>query len=326
MTILPPTTVSESNRRSLWQRWVRQPQKIWLRKALFQVHLWSGIGLGLYVFLISLTGSVLVYRNELYRAATPQPILSTSSAPRLTDDQLREAATRFYPGYKVVRLGRARNPDQAVDVSLQRGNDIKKRLFDPRSGSDLGRSVAISIWLVSTLLDLHDNLLAGSNGRKVNAAGALAVLVMTVTGMVIWWPGIKTWRRSLTVHRGLGWKRLNWHLHSMIGFWSLAFLLVFAVSGVYLGIPDSFQDIADRIEPPTPANAGGRVTDQIIYWLAYLHFGRINGIGIPCHGPGLCDQTTKAVWALFGIAPAVMFVTGAIMWWTRVLRPRRQRS
>jgi len=28
------------------------PQTIWLRRALFQIHLWCGIGLGLYVFLI----------------------------------------------------------------------------------------------------------------------------------------------------------------------------------------------------------------------------------------------------------------------------------
>jgi hypothetical protein len=53
-----------------------------------------------------------------------------------------------------------------------------------------------------------------------------------------------------------------------------------------------------------------------------LHFGRVNGIGIPCSGPGFCDQTTKAIWAVFGLSPAAMFVTGAIMWWNRVLRPR----
>ena len=209
-----------------------------------------------------------------------------------------------------------------MDVWLRRGNEIKKRLFDPRSGSDLGDSVPTGIWLVSELLDLHDNLLAGPTGRKVNGVGALAVLAVAVTGLVIWWPGIKTWRRSLTLHRGVGWKRLTWHLHSMIGFWSLGFMLVFGLSGVYLGFPDAFQDLADRLEPPTAANAGIRIVDRIIYWLAYLHFGRINGIGIPCSGPGLCDQTTKAIWAVFGLAPAAMFVTGAIMWWNRVLRPR----
>ena len=305
----------------MWQRWVRQPQQVWLRRAVFQVHLWSGVAIGLYVLMISVTGSVLVYRNELYRAATPSPIISKSTEPRLTDEQLTDAAARLYPGYRVVNLSRARNQDEAVEVSLVRGSDIQRRLFDPRSASDLGKSVPTGIRLVSFLLDLHDNLLAGQTGRTVNGVGARALIGLASTGLVIWWPGIKTWRRSLTLQRGTGWKSMNWHLHSMIGFWTFGFTLMFALSGVYLGFPEWFQDLADRIQPPTPENAGRRIVDDIVYWLAYLHFGRINGIGIPCHGPGLCDQTTKAIWALFGVAPAVMFVTGAIMWWNRVLRP-----
>ncbi|HUI76515.1 MAG TPA: PepSY-associated TM helix domain-containing protein [Bryobacteraceae bacterium] len=319
-------SVDEGKQLTIWQRWIRQPQKIWLRRALFQAHLWSGIGVGLYVLMISVTGSVLVYRNELYRATTPEPIISKASGPRLTDNQLTQAAGRQYPGYRVLKLVRPRNPDQAVDVWLQRGGKIRKRLFDPRTGSDLGDTVPMGIWLVSELLDLHDNLLGGMTGRNINGVGAVAVLGLAVTGLVIWWPGAKTWRRSLTLPRGVGWKRLTWHLHSMIGFWSLAFTVIFGLSAIYLVIPDFVQDLADRIEPPTAANAGKRISDQVIYWLAYLHFGRINGIGIPCHGPGLCDQATKAVWALFGLAPAAMFVTGAIMWWNRVLRPRQARA
>src|SRR5580692_1709997 len=99
-----------------WQRWIRQPQTVWLRKAAFQLHLWCGIGLGLYVLLISVTGSVLVYRNELYRAATPEPIVVTGSGARLTDDQLKTAATRSYPGFRVVILSHPPNPDQAVGI------------------------------------------------------------------------------------------------------------------------------------------------------------------------------------------------------------------
>jgi uncharacterized iron-regulated membrane protein len=319
--------VSAGNPLTVWQRWVRQPQKIWLRRALFQVHLWSGIAVGLYILLMSVTGSVLVYRNELYRAATPDPILSKGEGPRLTDDQLADAARHLYPGYPLVKITRRPNLDQAVEVSLRQGGKTKTRLFDPRTATDLGAAVPTGIWLVSELLDLHDNLVAGSTGRKVNGVGALATLVLALTGLAIWWPGIKTWRRSLGVPRGIGlarggWKRWNWHLHSMIGFWSLGFTLVFALSGAYLCFPESFQDIADRLEPVTTANIASRIGDRIIYWLAYLHFGRINGIGIPCNGPGLCDQTTKAVWAIFGLAPALMFLTGAIMWWNRVLSPR----
>jgi uncharacterized iron-regulated membrane protein len=312
---------------TVWQRLVQQPKTIWLRRALFQVHLWSGVAAGLYILMMSVTGSVLVYSNELYTAATPEPIISKDSGPRMTDTQLGEAAERLYPGYRVERIARARNLDQAVNVWLRRGNQVKPRLFDPRSGRDLGESVPTGIWLISKLIDLHDNLLGGPTGRKVNSVGALALLALAMTGLAIWWPGINTWRRSLTLPRDIrrervGWKRLTWHLHSMIGFWSLGFIFVFGVSGAYLASPQLFQDLVDGLEPSTAANAGLRIGDQIIYWLAFLHFGRINGIGIPCHGPGLCDQTTKAIWALFGLAPATMFVTGAIMWWNRVLRPR----
>jgi uncharacterized iron-regulated membrane protein len=304
-----------------WQRWVQKPQKIWLRRALFQVHLWSGIAVGLYIFSISLTGSVLVYWNELYRAATPQPIISKSSRPRLTEEQLSAAAQQLYPGYRLVKISRTRNPDQAVDISLQRGDRLKHRLFDPRSGADLGDSVSHGMRMVAFLLDLHDNLLAGQTGRIVNGVGAFAVLVVAFSGLAIWWPGSKTWRRSLTLHRGAGWKRLTWHLHSMIGFWSFGFVLVFGLSGIYLCFAEQIQEMADRLQPTTAATGRVPLIDQIIYWIAYLHFGRIAGIGIPCSGPGLCDQATKATWALFGLAPAAMFITGAIMWWNRVLRP-----
>src|SRR4029453_3921195 len=128
------------------------------------------------------------------------------------------------------------------------------------------------------------------------------------------------------VHRNVGWRRFTWDLHSMIGFWTLAFILLFAVSGVYLSFPQAVQEILDRIQPLTDGNAEGRFVDQFAYWLAYLHFGRVNGIGLPCHGPGLCDQATKFVWAFFGLAPAALFVTGAIMWWNRVVRKKLRRT
>lgn len=307
------------------QRWILRPQTVWLRKATFQLHLWSGIGIGLYVLLISVTGSVLVYRNELYRAATRDPIIVTERGAPLTDEQLKGTVKRAYPGYSIVIISRAKNPAQAVSISLEGRSGRKNRLFNPYTGADLGDSVPLGIWLVSKLLELHDDLLAGPTGRSVNGAGAILIVVLAFTGIVVWWPGIKTWRRSLIFHRNAGWQSTVWNMHSVIGFWSFASILVFAISGAYLGNPEWVQDLADRIEPLTAANARTRTVDQVIYWLAYLHVGRINGIGLPCSGPGLCDATTKLIWAVVGLAPAAMFVTGAMMWWNRVARKRQAR-
>lgn len=309
-----------------WQRWVQQPQTTRLRQAIFQVHLWSGLCIGLYVLVASVTGSVLVFSNELYRAATPSPRLVTESGTRFTDEQLNRAATGMYPGYRVFSITRASNPAQAVNISLKAGSRIKTRLFNPYTGADLGNSVPPGIWLVSKLMQLHDDLLAGPTGRKVNGFGALLLIVLTFTGMVVWWPGIRTWRRGLSLHKNTGWRRFILDLHSMIGFWSIGFLVLFGISGAYLGNPQPFQDLADRIEPVNAANAGVRTVDYLIYWLAYLHFGRVNGVGIPCVSLGLCDVATKLTWAAFGLTPAALFVTGAVMWWNRVAGKRLRRG
>jgi uncharacterized iron-regulated membrane protein len=309
-----------------WQQWISRPQTVWLRKAIFQIHLWSGIGLGLYILLVSTTGSIVVYSNELYRAATPGPTIVAQSGPRLTDEELKAAVTRAHPGYSFVGIGSGEKPGQAVNITLIGDKGQKSRLFNPYTGEDLGSSVPLSILFVSKLLELHDDLLAGSTGRRVNGIGAALLIVIALTGIVVWWPGIQSWRRSLTVHRNVGWKRFTWDLHSMMGFWTLGFIVLFGLSGIYLGNAQYFQDLADRLDPPTATYAGDRFIDQAIYWLAYLHFGRINGIGIPCRGPGLCDQATKLVWALFGLAPAAMFVTGTVMWWNRVVRKKFKRT
>jgi uncharacterized iron-regulated membrane protein len=307
------------------KQWISHPQSVWLRKAIFQVHMWSGIGVGLYVLVVSVTGSIVVYRNELFVAATRDPIVVTPSGPRLTDDELKSAVTRVYRGHTITSIGGGEKPDQPVTIYLNGPSGPKDRLFNPYTGEDLGNPVPLSLHLVSKLLQLHDDLLGGSTGRSVNGVGGVLLIVLALTGIVVWWPGIKTWRRSLVVHRNVGWRRFTWDLHSMIGFWTLGFIVLFGVSGAYLAYPEQFQAVADRLEPPTETNGGTRIVDDVIYWLAYLHFGRINGIGIPCRGPGICDQTTKLVWAVFGLAPAAMFVTGVLMWWNRVVRKKLRR-
>src|SRR5262245_36870562 len=95
---------------SVLTRFLYQPQRVWLRRALFQIHLWTGLALGLYVVMLSITGSALVYRAELDRfLATPRAVLDERATP-MTADQLRTAATNAYPGWTVneVHEGRYR--------------------------------------------------------------------------------------------------------------------------------------------------------------------------------------------------------------------------
>jgi len=78
------------------QRALRQPQTLWIRKAVFQIHLWTGIGVGLYIFVISVSGSAVVFRRELMRSLANRPTISAhdASTHRLTEDELGAAAQR----------------------------------------------------------------------------------------------------------------------------------------------------------------------------------------------------------------------------------------
>ena len=306
---------------TVWGQWVQQPQTMWFRKALFQVHLWTGISLGVYVCVICLSGSVLVYRNELYRAFAPTPIIVTGSGAPLSVNALTEAALQAYPHHVVTELRPGATANHAVQLTLKRGEETTRRLLHPFTGQDLGHPIPLGFRSTAWLLDLHGNLLFGESGRRVNGVGAVLVILLSLTGAVIWWPGNKTWRRSLKVDLRSNWKRLNWSLHSALGFWFLGFIVLWGVTGAYLSFPSGFAAFFDYLEPFDEVTPVERAVDRIQFWLAYLHFGRLGGRGIPGCGRGLCNSLTKAVWAAAGLVPPVMFATGAVMWWNRVVRP-----
>jgi uncharacterized iron-regulated membrane protein len=138
--------------------------------------------------------------------------------------------------------------------------------------------------------------LGGGPGRLLNGIGACLLTLLVLTGIVIWWPGINHWRRSTTVSWKAHFPRLNWDLHSAIGFWCWLFVLVWGISGIYFCFP------ALSFDPGIHAMAG-----SFLSLLRDLHFGRFNWF-------------TQVLWTIVGLVPAVSAVTGALMWWSRVLR------
>ena len=306
-----------SDRSSLSERLWRRPQGVWARRALFQIHLWTGIGVGIYLVVVSLSGSFVVFRTELHKMFNKPLTAVAAMGERFSDDQLKTAAIRAYPNHTVTNLWPVKRPDQPVEIWLSRDDSGRAvhHIFDPYTGKDLGppdpAMVRFIIWSVS----LHDDLLSGEKGRRVNGAGAILLTILCVTGLVIWWPGVSTWRRSLSVDLKSNWKLFNWNLHSAAGFWSFLLVLMWALSGVYLSFPNPFQEIVEYLQPAENfKNNETRFGDEFLRWLSRLHFGRFGGWPI------------KALWTVLGLIPLVLFITGAVMWWNRVLRPALDKS
>jgi uncharacterized iron-regulated membrane protein len=47
------------------QVWRDHPEKSRLRRVFFRIHFWVGAIVGAYILMISVSGSVIVFRNEL---------------------------------------------------------------------------------------------------------------------------------------------------------------------------------------------------------------------------------------------------------------------
>ena len=283
--------------RTLWEKWVHRPQNLVFRKILFQVHLWVGIGVGLYVAAISLSGSAIVCGREIGRIASRHITLSPAGRPRLLPAEIEQSIVRTYPEYRMLSLREPQEADRPDLAVLENRNLRIARLFDPYTGADLGDPRPGVVRLLGWLADLHDNLLAGLTGRTFNGIGALLVVVMGITGAFIWWPGIQNWRRSMHVRRRARLARQNWDIHSAVGFWCLLLVLIWGVSGICLCFPGTLNSV---------------LSYRLRLWITRLHFGQFNGV-------------TEVLWTLLGLAPAILAVTGALMWWNRFLSKKLRR-
>ncbi len=291
-------------------KFLRQPQSTLLRRVLLQIHLWAGVGLGGYVVCICLSGSAIVYRVELDKLFCPRSVIVSPAGRRLSEAAIATAARAAHPILPIdeVQVRPPRAADAAVEVVLIAGQRRLERLFDPYTGQDLGDTVTGEPAFLTWVVDFHDELLEGPRGRRFNGLGALGVLLICATGAVIWWPGTARWRRSMTLRRGVHWRRFAWDVHSAIGFWLLLLLLVWAVTGVYFAFPDVFTAAVDRFRPGGIDTGASLDLDAAIAWLVRLHFGRTFG------------PLVKAAWVALGMLPALLFATGVLLWWNRVLR------
>jgi uncharacterized iron-regulated membrane protein len=230
-----------------------RPQTVFLRRALFQVHLWIGIVAGLYVLLISVTGAALVFRIEMQRAMHPRLFTPSSGGSTAHPVEIMNSVARAFPGERVSGVDAPTTARPTYLAYASRGNRFRTLLLDPVTANLLGELADTTF--LRTLQDLHFDLLGGRTGRIVNGVGALFLAAMCLTGLVIWWPGRTNWRRGLTIDLHRRWRRVNWDLHSAVGVWTVALVAMWAITGAYFAFPSAFRSAVNAISPLTVSRA-----------------------------------------------------------------------
>lgn len=360
--------------------WWRAGWRVWMRR----VHLVLGLTAGLILSVSGITGSALVFRNELDAVLHPHLLRAQPGPVRLGLDPVLAAAQTAHPGERPARVQMPRTPAETYEITMA-GPDPLQVYVDPYRGTVLGARRE-SETLPNVLFEIHHTLLAGEAGERVLGITALLLLLVVLTGIVVWWPGWRAgWRRfvrAVSVRMGGSWRAVTFDLHRALGFWTIGFLTVVAVTGASLVFHERFMAGLDWItgSPPRPvapavvpvqgarptvqsmvdradaAIDGGQVTYVMLPAsptapltvrkkteeelhpsgrnFVYLdpgtgrvlaaeaartaHAGtRAYNVLYPVHIGRWGGLPSRILHVLLGLTPAILLVSGALMWWNR---------
>lgn len=226
---------------------VHRPRKLLLRRVFFQIHLWAGIALSLYMVVIAVSGSILVFEDNLTATTLPAGLSRYDPAHTASVPEVMQRFAQVCRGCTATYLIR---PYPAVPAFQITATDEQHReinfIADPVTGAVRPQP---RTW-VNWVHDLHLYLLLGSaHGAQVNGVGAIVLLFLCATGIFLWWQGIRNWTRALGFSLHHNWRRINFDLHHAIGFWTLAIVCWWGISGVYFGWYQQFEAAVNAVFP-----------------------------------------------------------------------------
>lgn len=204
---------------------MKSPQlKSWFRK----VHWLLAVLASLPLLVLGATGALLVFPTWLSEVGSGISYQVAVGGERLSYDAIVTSMQRALPeGDVPTRIVFPPDKTGVVTATTKLGNKI---VLDPYTGQALEVSRATS-GLHSIVLHLHVNLMAGKVGYWITGLSAIAVCLLSISGIVLWWPvGALNWS-YLLVNWSNGWKRTNFDLHRVAGFYVSCFLLVIGATG-----------------------------------------------------------------------------------------------
>jgi len=202
------------------------------RKAIGKLHLWLGLASGLIVLIVSLSGAVFVFQDEIRDLTQPWRKVEVQARPMLPPSVLQAAATKAKPGF-TASWTTYNGPDRSVAVYLSKDADVYYAFLNPYSGQLLKvQNLRSDFFTIVQNLHMY-LLLPPAIGKWVVDIAVITFVVMLISGLVLWWPRNKAARKQrFSVKWDASPKRRTYDLHNVFGFYASALALVLALSGL----------------------------------------------------------------------------------------------
>lgn len=234
-----------------------------LRRVIFNFHLYLGLTAGLILVLSGLTGSMVVFREEIETLAFPQLMDTTVRDAQVPFQAVLDTVQDTYPEDRIFSVRMPRTPRQTYQVRMNNTHDLLV-YADPYSGKILGAHREKDT-VIGWIALLHHDLLIGEAGKNILGASALLLVFISITGFVLWWPpnGKGKITQGLKVNWRAPWRRVVFDMHRAMGIYSLFFLLIIAVTGASLVYNKAAAELANFLtaSPPRPAPPASTYSD-----------------------------------------------------------------
>ncbi|PWG79924.1 PepSY-associated TM helix domain-containing protein [Pararcticibacter amylolyticus] len=207
-------------------------------KFIAWIHLWPSLISAIILIVVCLTGTIIVYCDEIINFANRDVLyVQHVKKEKLPVETLiagfrKEYPERRNPGYMVTY----RDPARTVKFnSFDKKKGLRLVYMDPYTGRILKDDGTIYFFYITA--HLHNSLLWHGTGEWIIDIATIIFLVELITGLILWWPAkwTKTTReQSFRIKWKARFRRLNYDLHNVLGFYSLTVVAILTITGLII--------------------------------------------------------------------------------------------
>ena len=209
-------------------QWARHQQR-WFGKW----HVYLGIIAGAIVVVTGLTGSILVFQDEIDHALNPGMFRVMEQKQRIELADIVPVVRQKYPQlqFSYVMLSDVKG-DPNLAYRFFNFKNEEEFFINPYTAELSGKRIYESSF-IHIVTDIHTSLLVPVAGRYIVGLATLCLLILTISGLRLWIP--QKWKQLksvLTVKFSSGFKRQNYDWHNVLGFYSSPVVALLSLTGV----------------------------------------------------------------------------------------------
>lgn len=205
------------------------------KKIIRNIHLWFGLSSGLIVVFLGLTGCILAFEVEIRNWTEDFRKVIPENRSFLPPSQLKTIANKHLTSGMALGIEYP-GKDKAAIAPYYDSLHYELLFLNPYTGEVLQhKNMKKDFFRI--VIDGHFYLwLPPHIGQPIVATATLMFVILMISGLILWWPKSKVGlKQRFSIKWNAKWRRVNYDLHNVLGFYMTWVAIFIAISGLAFG-------------------------------------------------------------------------------------------